>query len=164
MNVIYPIPQYLLIILMVYIFLVPNAQSQQMQIPEIGAFLPSITDVRPKQAYAIDGIWSISAIDKLVRIDRGRIYAIEGWNHLFVLKIKPGMVVIHPFTETDLGIYKGDDLPLQGPLQAILTGDRILDITVQGALGEANYQLIPQQVDDPTAFNDLIKQVRAAGR
>ncbi|MEP4890916.1 MAG: hypothetical protein ABJV04_12880 [Aliiglaciecola sp.] len=139
------------------------SQAQVNQIPEIGAFLPSITDVKPKEVSPIDGLWTISSLDKVVRIDRGRIYAIEGWTHLFVLKIQPGMVVIHPFKQQSPGVFVGDDLPLQGPLKAILTGDRILDINVDGALGEVNYQMIPQQLDDTDAFNQLIKQIRNSG-
>jgi hypothetical protein len=138
--------------------------AQQIQIPEVGAFLPSITKVKPKEVSVVDGLWSVSSIDKVVRIDRGRIYAIDSWMHLLVLKIKPGMVVIHPFTEQFPGIFVGDDLPLQGPLRAELTGDRILDVTVKGALGEVNYQLIPQQLDDPAGFNELVKEIREQGR
>lgn len=153
------------IITIIMFLSIPRLSSaQQMQIPELGAFLPSITDVKPKEVMPIDGLWSISSIDKIVRIDRGRIYAIEGWNHLLVLKIKPGMVIIHPFNETSPGVYEGDDLPLQGPFVATLTGDRVLDFEVDGALGKVNYQLIPQQLDDPTAFNELIKLVRAKER
>jgi hypothetical protein len=152
-----------LIIVMAYFWVSP-ALSQVQQIPKIGAFLPSITDVKPKEVTAVDGLWSISALDKIVRIDRGRIYAIEGWTHLFVLQIQPGMVVIHPFTQQSPGVFTGDDLPLQGPLKAVLTGDRILDVQVEGALTTVDYQLIPQQLDDPAAFNELIKQIRDLGR
>ncbi|MBA53813.1 MAG: hypothetical protein CMK89_05100 [Pseudomonadales bacterium] len=140
------------------------SQAQTMQVPEVGAMLPSIVDVKPGKVTPVDGLWSISALDKVVRIDRGRIYAIEGWNHLLIFKIKPGMVVITPFQEEAPGVYAGQDLPLQGPLKAVLTGDRILDFTVAGALGEVRYQMIPQQLDDQDAFNTLIKEVRAAGR
>lgn len=140
------------------------SQAQTLQIPEFGALLPNIVDVKPGKMTAVDGLWNISTIDKVVRIDRGRVYVIEGWNHMLIMKIKPGMVVITPFQEEAPGIFAGQDLPLQGPLKAVLTGDRILDVTVAGAMGEARYQLIPQQLDDPEAFNGLIKEVRAAGR
>ncbi|MEP1448229.1 MAG: hypothetical protein ABJK37_19150 [Paraglaciecola sp.] len=135
-------------------------QAQVTQIPEISAFLPSITDVKPKEVTPLDGLWTISSLDKTVRIDRGRIYAIDGWTHLFVLKIQPGMVVNHPFKQQSLGVFVGDDLPLQGSLKAVLTGDRILDINVDGALGPVNYQMIPQQLDDSDTFNQLIKEIR----
>ncbi|MFW8591455.1 hypothetical protein ACOI22_11680 [Glaciecola sp. 2405UD65-10] len=141
-----------------------KVNAQQVQIPEIGVFFPSITKVKPKEVSVVDGLWSVSSIDKVVRIDRGRIYAIDGWLHMFVLNIKPGTVVIHPFTEQFPGIFVSDDLPLQGPLRAELTGDRILDVTVKGALGDVNYQLIPQKLDDPAGFNALVKEVREQGR
>ena len=76
-----------------------KVNAQQVQIPEIGVFLPSITKVKPKEVSVVDGLWRVSSIDKVVRIDRGRIYAIDGWLHMFVLNIKPSTVVIHPFTE-----------------------------------------------------------------
>jgi hypothetical protein len=138
--------------------------AQTMTVPEIGAFLPSVVDVKPSQVLPIDGLWSVSSLDKVVRIDRGRVYAIEGWMHLLLFKIKPGMVVIKGLKEESDGVYAGDDLPLQGPLKATLTGDRILDIKVAGALGEVRYQMIPQQLDDQDAFNKLIKGIRAEGR
>ncbi len=144
--------------------LAPATHAQTVTIPEVGAFLPNIVDVKPKAVSAVDGLWNISSLDKTVRIDRGRVYVIEGWNHLLLFKIKPGMVVITPFEEEAPGIFTGQDLPLQGPLKATLTGDRILDFTVAGALGEVRYQMSPQQLDDPDAFNALIRDVRKAGR
>lgn len=139
------------------------SQAQTMQVPEIGAFLPSVVEVAPSKPMIIDGLWKISSLNKMVRVDRGRIYAIEGWTHMFVLKIKPGMVVIQNLEETIEGTYTGDDLPLAGPLKAKLTGDSILDVTVVGALGEVRYQLIPQQLDDQKAFNAAVKAMRAKG-
>ena len=141
-----------------------SASAQTMQVPEIGAFLPSVVDVAPAEPMVIDGLWKISSLNKMVRIDRGRIYAIDGWKHMFILVIQPGMVVIQNLKETTPGTYTGDDLPLSGPLKARLTGDRILDVTVQGALGEVRYQMIPQQLDEQGPFNKLIKEMRAAGR
>lgn len=150
--------------LMLLLIVASPSNAQTTQIPEVGAFLPKITDVKPGEMLPIDGLWSISSLDKIVRIDRGRVYAIEGWNHMLILKIKPGMVVITQLKQEAPGMYAGNDLPLQGPLKAVLTGDRILDVTVAGALGEVNYQLIPQELDEPEDFKQLVKQVRKAGR
>ncbi len=146
------------------ISLAGSAQAQLQQLPEIKAFLPAITEVRPSQPMVIDGLWKISSLNKMIRIDRGRAYAIDGWTHLFLLKIQPGMVVLQNLEETALGTYTGVDLPLSGPLEANLTGDRILDVTVAGKMGEAKYQLIPQDLDEPEAFKKAIKALRAAGR
>jgi len=140
------------------------ATAQTMQAPEIGAFLPNVVDVAPSEAMPIDGLWKISSISKLIRIDRGRAYAIDGWNHMIILKIKPGMVVLRDISESAEGIYSGVDLPLAGPLKATVTGDRILDVHVTGKLGKARYQLIPQQLDNQEAFNGLVQKAREAGR
>jgi len=139
-----------------------SSSAQTQQIPQIGAFLPSVVDVPPGDPLVIDGLWKISANDKLIRIDRGRAYAIDGWVHLFVLKIQPGMVVLRHLKEAKEGTYTGEDLPLAGPLQATLTGDRILDVKVAGKMGAVRYQLIPQQLDEQEAFDALIKRIRKA--
>jgi len=153
------------VLLTLLIVSVPSATSaQQMTIPQIPAFLPSVTKVKPSKTMVIDGLWSVSSLNKLVRIDRGRIYAIEGWTHMFVLNIKPGMVIIQNLVEEGDSVFKGEDLPLAGPLKAVLTGDRILDVTVEGALGTVNYQMIPQELDDPDWFKKEIRKLRRAGR
>jgi len=139
-----------------------SSWAQTQQVPQIGAFLPSVVEVPPGDPLVIDGQWKISSNDKLIRIDRGRAYAIDGWVHLFVLKIQPGMVVLRHLKETKEGTFTGEDLPLAGPLEATLTGDRLLDVKVAGKLGEARYQLIPQQLDEQAAFDALIKRIRKA--
>jgi hypothetical protein len=136
--------------------------AQTQQIPQIGALLPSVVEVPPGEPLVIDGQWKISSIDKMIRIDRGRAYAIDGWVHLFVLKIQPGMVVLRHLKETEEGTFTGEDLPLAGQLTATLTGDRILDVKVAGKLGPARYQLVPQQLDEPEAFDALVKRIRKA--
>jgi hypothetical protein len=136
--------------------------AQTQQIPQIGALLPSIVEVPAGDPLVIDGLWKISSIDKLIRIDRGRAYAIDGWVHLFVLKIQPGMVVLRHLKETGEGAFTGEDLPLAGALEAKLTGDRLLDVKVAGKLGPARYQLIPQQLDEADAFDTLVKRIRKA--
>ena len=139
-----------------------SAAAQAQKIPQIGALLPSVVEVPPGEPLVIDGQWKISANDKMIRIDRGRAYAIDGWVHLFVLKIQPGMVVLRHLKETGEGTFTGEDLPLAGALKATLTGDRLLDVKVAGKLGPARYQLIPQQLDEPEAFDALVKRIRKA--
>jgi hypothetical protein len=41
-----------------------GASAQNMTMPEINAFLPNITEVRPSEPMAIDGLWKVSTIDK----------------------------------------------------------------------------------------------------
>ncbi|MGV7221932.1 MAG: hypothetical protein ACQ9MH_10425 [Nitrospinales bacterium] len=98
---------------------------------------------------SIDGTWTINTINKRIRIDKGRAYAIDGWVHLFTLKIEPGMVVIKNIAQSAPGIYVGDDLPLMGKWQARFEADKSLSIKVAGSMGPINYKLIPVQVDSP---------------
>ena len=119
------------------------------EIPEIPAFLPTMETVPATQPLPIDGIWSIREISKTVRIDRGRVYAVDGWTHLFVLKIQPGMVVIKDLRATAPGEYAGFDLPLQGAATYRMTRERTLSVDVQGMLGPVRLTFLPLQLDNP---------------
>ena len=124
----------------------------QGQIPQVPAFLPSSTDVPMGQKLPIDGDWIISTIQKRIRIEGGRAYALDPWVHMFVLKIEPLMVVLKDIQRTGPGRYSGQDLPLMGPLTAALGPDGSLGVTVAGAMGTSRYSLIPVRLDDPQGF------------
>ena len=73
------------------------------QVPQIPAFLPMFDSVAPTPPQPLDGTWLITSIRKKVRIEGGRAYAIDGWVHMMVLKIEPGMVVIQDIAPTAPG-------------------------------------------------------------
>jgi len=110
---------------------------------QIPAFLPMANNVPVSQASDIDGVWRISSIGKNIRIEGGRAYAIDSWLHLLTLRIQPGMVVISNISSDGMGGYHGDDLPLMGKWQAKPAANGALNVFVAGALGPANYQLLP---------------------
>lgn len=121
----------------------------QTGIPQIPAFLPLSHTVAPaSEAMPLDGVWNITSINKRIRIDRGRAYAVDSWLHLFVLQVQPNMVVIKDIVKTGSGEYSGNDLPLLGvaTFKASATGN--LDVTVQGPLGPIKYVLAPVELDD----------------
>jgi hypothetical protein len=124
----------------------------QGQIPQVPAFLPNETDVPMGQKLPIDGDWIINTIQKRIRIEGGRAYALDPWLHLLVLKIEPLMVVLENIHRTGPGRYSGQDLPLMGPLTATLGPDGSLSVSVAGAMGPARYSLIPVRLDDPQSF------------
>jgi hypothetical protein len=124
----------------------------QGQIPQVPAFLPTVTDVPMGQKLPIDGDWIISTIHKRIRIEGGRAYALDPWIHMFVLKIEPLMVVLENIQRTGPGRYSGQDLPLMGPLTAALGPDGSLNVTVAGTMGTSRYSLIPARLDDPQSF------------
>ncbi|MGH8737162.1 MAG: hypothetical protein ACREVC_07370 [Burkholderiales bacterium] len=124
----------------------------QGQIPQVPAFLPNMADVPMGQKLPIDGDWIINTIQKRIRIEGGRAYALDPWVHMFVLKIEPLMVVLKNIQRTGPGRYSGQDLPLMGPLTAALGPDGSLSVTVAGAMGTSRYSLVPVRLDDPQSF------------
>ena len=47
-------------------------------------------DLRPGKPMPIDGMWRIDSVGARVRIEGGRIFALDPWVHLFIWQILPG--------------------------------------------------------------------------
>ncbi|MEM7097816.1 MAG: hypothetical protein AAF541_06105 [Pseudomonadota bacterium] len=122
------------------------------QIPQIPAFLPMAHTVPMRDASPIDGEWMITSIGKRVRIQGGRAYALDPWLHMFVLQVKPMMVVLSEITTTDGQNYVGKDLPLLGTWNAVLDRDGMLNATVQTMVGPIRYAMMPVRMDDQRAY------------
>jgi hypothetical protein len=130
------------------------------QIPQIPAFLPTVDQVAATQPMPLDGTWLINTIRKKIRIEAGRAYAVDGWTHMFVLNIQPGMVVIKNIVPTGPGTYQAEDLPLLGTWTARVQRDRSLSVSVSTALVPVTYRLIPIQIDNPQWY---AQEMQAAG-
>lgn len=137
-----------------------GASAQAAGLPEAPAVLPVLAAVPPTQAMPLDGTWIIDTIQKKIRIEAGRAYAVDSWLHLFVLRVQPGMVVIRNITPTAAGRYAGEDLPLVGPWTATVQADRTIQVSVAGALGPVGYSLTPVHLDNPTWY---ASEMAAAG-
>lgn len=132
---------------------VAYAQSGVPSIPQIPAFLPLSHTVAPSaEAMPLDGVWNITAINKRIRIDRGRAYAVDSWLHLFVLQVQPNMVVAKDIVRIGPGEYTANDLPLMGPATYKATPSGTLDVTVQGALGPVKLVFAPIDLEDRRWF------------
>jgi hypothetical protein len=108
---------------------------------QVPALLPNKDAVPTAQAMAIDGDWRVNTIGKVIRIDRGRAYAVEGWTHAFVFKVQPDMVTIRNISQTGDDEYVGDDLPLMGKVtMKVVSPDRI-EASVPGLFGPVRYTL-----------------------
>ena len=114
------------------------------------ANLPDKSDVKPKSVMPIDGVWTISSIDKRIKIDRGRAYAIDSWAHLGLFEIKKGMVVIKDIKKKAVSNYTGYDLPLLGSWNAVIQANRNLKVTV----GLVSYELIPERLKSRKLFEE----------
>jgi hypothetical protein len=130
------------------------------EIPKIPAFLPMASSVPTTSPMPIDGTWLIEAIGKKVRIEKGRSYAIDGWQHLFVLDIQPGMVVSRDIKPTAPGKYSGYDLPWMSNFTMQVSADGSLALNIQTALMPINLKLLPMQLDNQAWFN---QEMQAAG-
>lgn len=131
-----------------------SAQSTLPAIGEIPAFLPLAHSVAPlEQAMPLDGVWNITSINKRIRFDRGRVYAVDSWLHLFVLKIQPNMVVMKDVSRTGAGEYTSNDLPLMGKAVLKANADGNLHVSVASVLGPVKYLLAQVDLDDRGWFN-----------
>ncbi|MDA0663683.1 MAG: hypothetical protein O3B08_12745 [Proteobacteria bacterium] len=126
-------------------------------VPQIPAFLPDKYSVPETEPLPIDGVWMISTIGKRIRIENGRAYAVDPWLHLFILQVKPDMVVLQNFRRSgSAGQFMADDLPLQGPASFQLKPDGNIKVTVQGAFGPVGYDLIRREPAFPDALGTEI--------
>jgi len=122
-------------------------------VPKVPAFLPNIAATPPTSgATPIDGTWLIGAISKKIRIEKGRSYAVDGWQHLFVLDIQPGMVVGKDIQPTAPGKYTGYDLPWMSKFTLDVTASGGLAMNIQ-AVTPINLDLVPVQLDNQAWFN-----------
>lgn len=125
----------------------------QTGIPQIPAFLPLSHTVPPtSEAMPLDGVWNITSINKRIRFERGRAYAVDSWLHLFVLQVQPNMVVIKDIVKTGAGEYSGNDLPLLGTATFKANASGNLDVTVMAPLGPIRYVLAAVDLEDRNWF------------
>lgn len=120
----------------------------------VNALLPMEQQVAASNSTEIDGVWKVSSIDKRIRIDRGRAYAVDSWLHLGILKVQPGMVVIKDIQADGYDGFAGYDLPLMGNWQATRESDQVLNVTVAGSLGPVSYQLLAVESGYPEDGGD----------
>ncbi len=122
------------------------------------AALPMQTDVLAGQPSPIDGVWTISTLDKRIRIEGGRAYALDPWVHAVFWQIQPDMVVLNNVQRLDAGAYIADDLPLAGKAKLKLRPDGDMDVKVSGTLFPVKYRLRKNSTSDPSAFAAELSQ------
>ena len=108
---------------------------------QIPAFLPNKEAVTATEPMEIDGDWHVNTIGKVIRINRGRAYAVEGWTHAFVLRVQPDMVTIRNIQQTADNEYIGDDLPLMDKVTLRLVSPDRIEASVPGLFGPIRYTL-----------------------
>ena len=131
-----------------------------MGIPVMPAFLEDQQMVPRTASMAIDGIWMVDNIQKRVRFDGGRSYAVDGWLHALSLRVQPNMVVVKDITQSSAGTYSGQDLPLMGPVTYSFLPNGKMQGAVKGIAGPVTIILTPMAIDQP---DRLRSELQAAG-
>jgi hypothetical protein len=128
------------------------ATARAQTIQPLPALLPDKTSVMPGEPMPIDGMWRIDEVGARVRIEGGRIFALDSWVHLIIWKVLPGQIVTRDLERQSAGHYTGKDLPNQGDWTATLNGNQQLKVHIQGALGPIDVVLTALMPDSPEAL------------
>ncbi|MEL7320195.1 MAG: caspase family protein, partial [Pseudomonadota bacterium] len=126
-----------------------DLNSDKPWIISLGAALPNRYAIDLADPLPIDGIWRISTNNKRLRIERGRAFAVDGWNHAVVFKVKPEQVTMVNVREAEPGRWLGRDILLNGDAEMTLRKDGNLDVKVKLFPFPAKFQLIREGLDDP---------------
>ncbi len=126
-------------------------ESDKPWIISLGAALPDryAVDLGPRQP--IDGVWRISTNDKRLRIERGRAFAVDGWNHALLFRVEPEQVTMIDIRRDDDGAYLGRDILLNGDARMTVRDDGNLDVTVGTFPFPVTFVLIREALDDSEA-------------
>lgn len=127
-------------------------ESEKPWIISLGAALPNRYAVDIGTPLAIDGVWRISTNDKRLRIERGRAFAVDGWNHALLFRVKPEQVTTINLRQSEPGVYQGRDILLSGDTELRLRADGNLDVRVATFPFPVKFVLIREALDDPAAI------------
>jgi len=139
----------------------PNANggeidSEKPWLISLGAALPNRYAIDLGAPLPIDGVWRISTNNKRLRIERGRAFAVDGWNHLLLVRVEPDQVTMTNIRPSDPGsdqadVFLGRDILLNGDAEMRLRPDGNLDVTVGTFPFPAKFILIREALDNPDA-------------
>ena len=115
------------------------------------ATLPKLDATPAKAALPYDGTWLIAGVNKKIRIDSGRAFALDSWNHWGSI-IEPEMVLLTSMRVTEPGVIKASDLSYSAsPWEGRLSEDGNLAVTIQSKPWPVTYSLVPLDLDYPEA-------------
>ncbi|MCB9383801.1 MAG: hypothetical protein H6509_04235 [Bryobacterales bacterium] len=117
--------------------------------------LPYAADVPAGQSLGLDGVWRYSHMNKTVRFQGQRYFAIDPWVHALVVPVQQDMVIGNEIRKTGPGRFQGYDLPTNARATYELQPSGHLKVKVK-ALFARPFELIPVTLDDPGAYNRLM--------
>lgn len=124
--------------------------------------LNTVDAVPPTQPTPVDGVWRLDITGETrFRIDRGRIYTVDGYHLLPATSVSPGKITGHSFKREGVGSYTGYDVTISGPVQMVLQPDMTMKLVGNGSVVHFESRMILVAADDPAAFEDELLAVRA---
>jgi hypothetical protein len=151
-----PIMRCLLVVFLWAVFFNSQGMANTYEMPKVKAFLPMSYNVPPTEAMPLDGVYMITGMDKRIRIEKGRSFAVDSWMVLMVLEVRPNMVITKDIVPTAPGKYTGFNLTFKK--------EETFEVTPAGNLeanvGGHNFILIPLRLDNQAWFD---QEMVAAG-
>ena len=149
--------RYSLLILVVWAVSIHNqVTANSYEVPKLKAFLPMSYNVPPTEAMPLDGVYMIAGMDKRIRIEKGRSFALDSWMVMLVLEVRPNMVLTKDIVPTAPGKYTGFNLTFNK--------EETFEVTAAGSVeskvGGASFTLIPLGLDNRAWFD---QEMEAAG-
>jgi len=149
-------PYALLIIAAGAVFFNSQAWASTYEMPKLKAFLPMSYSIPPTEAMPLDGVYMIAGMDKRIRIEKGRSFALDSWMVMMVLEVRPNMVLTKDIAPTAPGKYTGFNLTF--------SKEETFEVTAAGSVeskvGGASFTLIPLRLDNQAWFD---QEMVAAG-
>jgi hypothetical protein len=138
------------------VFFNSQATANTYEVPKFKAFLPMSYNVPPTEAMPLDGVYMIAGMDKRIRIEKGRSYAVDSWMVMMVLEVRPNMVLTKDISPIAPGKYTGYNFTFRK--------EEIFEVTaagnVESRVGGTRFTLIPLRLDNQAWFD---QEMLAAG-
>jgi len=124
--------------------------------------LPSRYEIERGPPLPIDGVWKLSTNGKRLRIEGGRVFAVDSWVHLIISRVYTDQVVMRDLHRMAAGIYEARDILINGDATLKLRKDGNFDVKVATFPFPVSFKLIREGVDDDAAFQSELEN--RAGR
>lgn len=132
--------------------------SDKPWIISLGAALPGRYAVDLGEPLPIDGVWRLSTNNKRMRIERGRAFAVDGWNYALLFRVNPEQVTMTDLRRESAGVYLGRDILLNGDSKLTLRADGNLGVRIASFPFPVEFVLIREALDDPATLDEELPQ------
>lgn len=116
--------------------------------------LPDRYAITGSKTLPIDGVWRLSTNGKRMRFDKGRAFAVDGWNFSLVFRVEPDQVTMRDLRQTVPGKYEGFDILLNAPGKLKVRKDGNLEVEIATWPFPTKFQMIRVAIDHPASLDE----------